>query len=99
MKYLLILVFSLNLFACGCMDEPMAAHGAKSTNGKFDNKDEDGADIIKDIISQSKEIIELENTMNKNLKEILVTDLSADLMLKNIIKLEVKKNFNGVINE
>jgi hypothetical protein len=81
------------------MDTPLAEQGANSTNGKFDSKDEDGADIINDIISQSQEIIDLEKVTDDNLKEILITDVSADLMLKNIIHIEVKKNFNGAINE
>ncbi len=99
MKYLLIFIFSLNLFACGCMDTPLAEQGANQTNGNFDDKDEEGADIINDIISQSQEIIDLEKVTDNNLKEILITDVSADLMLKNIIHIEVKKNFNGATNE
>lgn len=99
MKILIIILMSINLFACGCMDTSSANKGAIKTNDKFHIKDMEGANIVNKVIEQSNMILKFENTIFQKLDKIIITDVSSDLLLKNIIHIENKKNFIGIYDE
>ncbi len=87
MKILIIMLISVNLlFSCGCIDSGLANQGAEDTNGVFDDFDEDIADLIKDINSETVSIQELEIENEELLKQITKSNV--------LELLEYKKNLH-----
>ena len=62
-----ILIFSLNLYACGCVDASAASSGADTINDSYDSDDEGFNVIVKEHIESLKEAALQEIENNKNL--------------------------------
>lgn len=87
MKFFLIFIsfFSSALFACGCVDAPSAASGAKLINQTFDVLDNQFSDKIKKLEKKIQETIDKETDDKDKMSKNVSLDKYKILELENAI--------------